>query len=235
MFRQKSFFGLLFGIGLIISGTWVSFKFNISGEKLLIGWIIFSTVLGVFFSSFNEISFKISCYFSKLQRDIKWSRSKREMKRYNKSLLDLMEIKSESQKKDFLIKKSKKMKLNLFYLENLIKKCGINDDEFWIEIFINNINEKSKFYNLDLFYGFLFRLKSENSQNKLEDILKSKKILIEDIDSEVIKKRIFLINTPIDSVEGKILEEKRTKEKYNKEIIEKFMLNKTNPFLKTKD
>ena len=112
MFRKKSFFGLLFGIGLIISGTWVSFKFNISGEKLLIGWIIFSTILGVL-GSFHE---EIYSYFWDIQRNIRRSRSKKEWERFDKLLLELKEIKNESQKKDFLIKNSKKLKFDLFKL-----------------------------------------------------------------------------------------------------------------------
>jgi hypothetical protein len=169
MFRKKSLTGLLFGCGLILFGTWVSFKFNISGEKLIIGWIVFWIIFAFLSPYFDDISF---FFYNK--------NDKRNKERIHKLNQDLMEVNIESEKKDILIKNSKKIKFELYDLKNLIKKSGINDDEFWIEFFIKNINAKYSF-DLHYFYEFLFNLKSEDSQKKLEDILKSKKILREDL------------------------------------------------------
>jgi len=67
----------------------------------------------------------------------------------------------------------------------LIMDSKIEDDEFWISFFIENIKDfpKSERDIMD-FYGFLYYLDSENSISKLKNLLLSKGFPIENKNHE---------------------------------------------------
>ena len=159
--RPKSFVGLLFGSLLIILMTWISFKFDLSTEKTSLITFISLIIIG---GPLPMLIKYISDEFSNEDRKIK-------------KFYDEIKNTSDPQKKKEIIKKwSSKIHFNLQEFRKLISYQKINDDEFWISFFLHQTKEIPRF-QLDYFYGFLHRLESEESINKLKEILISRKIL----------------------------------------------------------
>ena len=85
------------------------------------------------------------------------------------------------EKKNLIIEKTKNIKLELYDVKCLIFDSRIDDDEFWINFFLDNIKEIQRTHNnLIDFQRFLKTLKSDNSKTKLIRILISKGILKDD-------------------------------------------------------
>jgi hypothetical protein len=161
-FRKKSLIGLVFGFVLGIVGIWISFEFNLTLEQVSIYLFISLIVIGTLMSSFRT--------------DI-ISNGLGETKEQFKT--QLKELSVPEEKKKLILKWSGKINFDLYDLNNLIKSHGIEDDEFWISFFLDNIKEIPE-HDRNNFYRFLVELKSEESKEKLKSILLSKGILIED-------------------------------------------------------
>lgn len=167
--RKKSFIGMLFGILLSTFFTFISDFLKIELDIVLWFWIMFWFFGLLVYIVYNE-------YFK-----VDWFEKKTKRMDYVKK--QITQIDDQSKLKIFLFKKSRNQKFDLVELRDLISLSNrlskINDDEFWINIFLSNINEIPKF-EVDYYYGFLLRLNSETSQKKLENILLKKGILIEE-------------------------------------------------------
>lgn len=169
--RNKTFYGLLFGCVLLLLLSGISYQFNVSGGKIFIGYFVFASIFGVCVALLSNKSIESNAGFERNKQNI------------GNLSQDLKGVEGELEKKETLLLQSKNIKFELSDLRNLIKSSGINDDEFWIDFFIKNISQIPRF-SLDYFYGFLYQLKSEDSRNKLKNILKSKGILTEDLELE---------------------------------------------------
>jgi hypothetical protein len=169
---EKSFFGFLFGCLLIFVMTWISFKFNLSPGKTglitLISLIIIFGPLPMFIEYIlNEVSNE--------------DRKKRNF--YD----ELKNISDPERKKEIIKKWSYKIHFKLSEFRDLISYQDIKDDDFWISFFLHQTKEISS-GQLGYFYGFLHRLESEESINKLKEIVISRKLLLhqnEDLESSI--------------------------------------------------
>jgi hypothetical protein len=113
-----------------------------------------------------------------------------EEKKKEKFQTQIKKLSVPEEKKKLILEWSKKINFELYELRSLIKYHGIEDDEFWISIFLSNVKEIPN-NNRDYFYGFLVQLKSKESQNRLKNILISRGILTEDKKAETMEMMLF--------------------------------------------
>jgi replication initiation and membrane attachment protein DnaB len=168
-FRKKSFAGQIFAVALIIlwiiieekSGLSKGMSFLIAVISVAVIYIIFVALSEQIFSS-NQANYDNSFDYS----------TKEKLESQIRQMSDTTE------KKKMILKKTQNLNIRLFDLTSLIRNCNINDDEFWIELFVNNVNEISKTRaNLVDFDGYLNKLSTTESRTKLKRILISKGVL----------------------------------------------------------
>ena len=170
--RQKSFIGLLFGCLLICVMGWISFKFDLTPKQTFLYGFISLIIIGGPLPMFieyilNEVS----------------NEDRKKRKFYD----EIRNTSDPERKKEIIKKWSYKIHFKLSEFRDLISYQKIKDDEFWISFFLHQTKEISRF-QLDYFYGFLHRLESEESINKLKEIVISRKILEhqnEDLESSI--------------------------------------------------
>jgi len=176
--RRKSFSGMLIGCVLLLLGMYISTTYNVEPITLFKWFAIFALSIGVLqilililvplgsyllekFDRLLDIMNDRYSYderFSILNEKIKKSKDK-----YRKKEL----IKSFTQKETF----------TLVSLVILIHNSQLEDDEYWINLFLTQISElELTRRNCDYYQSFTKELKSDDSRLKLKKGLVSKGI-----------------------------------------------------------
>jgi len=167
--RKKSFPGMIYGVLIIIVGLWIQETFNLSTQQSFL--LVFFGPFIVFLVGFLFYHFLIINKFDNLSH-------------YEKMEIIETKIKQLSdpfEKKNLIIKKTKNIQLRLYDVKCLICESKIDDDEFWINFFLDNIKEIPRTNeNIIDFQRFLKTLKSDNSKTKLWRILISRGIIKDD-------------------------------------------------------
>ncbi len=170
--RKKSFIGQLSAVILIVIWIWIQEEFNLSnGKAFLVALILVLFILIIFSILSNQISGQKNSYDT---QDFEFEERK-------KLELKISKLSDSEDKKNLLINYSKNIQFSLYDLRLLSISCKIDDDEFWIDLFVKNIKEIQKTRtNLIDFDGYLSKLSSNESRTKLKQILISKGILTDE-------------------------------------------------------
>jgi len=176
---KKGFPGQLIVVGIIILVVYISDKYNIEVGTLFKVVFISIGVISIIFSLFGNQIFEGLINLTELLFD---SYSYDDRIRRLKTKID--KIQDSTEIKKLIISFTKKEKLKVYDLKCLIQERKIIDDEFWIKLFVDNVEKISvrTGIGMDLvdFESFLRVLKNDESRIRLRRILTSKGVLIEE-------------------------------------------------------
>ena len=162
--KKKSFFGQIIGVVMIIVMIWIKDEFKLTtGQSVLIGFISLFVILilGYFLMNYQSDNLTDGEILENLETELR-------------------KLTNPIEKKNLILKESKKIKFGYYNIRSLITFSKIEDDEFWISFFIENIKESPQNkYDIGDLYEFIYHLNSENSINKLKSLLLSKGFQIE--------------------------------------------------------
>jgi hypothetical protein len=164
--RKKSFIGQIVGVILIILMFWIKDKFELTTEQAFLYLVIPLSVFGIIGSIFSYLIFDLLAYIFDDYSDYE---------RIERLRIQLKKITTPTEKKNLIQKESKKIKFTYRDIPYLIPESKIEDDEFWISFFLENIkfSPRTESDLIDL-CRFLTYFKSENSIVKLKSKLLSK-------------------------------------------------------------
>ncbi len=169
--RRKSFTGMLLGVGLILLGIFISTTYNIDPITLFKWFVIFSLSIGVL-----QISIIILVPLgSYLLERMNYRYSKTE--RFSILKKKIEKSKDKYRKKELIKSFTQKETFTLLDLTILIQISKLEDDEFWIDLFLSQISElEVTRRNCDYYGLFIKEIKSDDSRLKLKKGLLSKGI-----------------------------------------------------------
>jgi len=176
---KKGFLGQLIGVGIIILVVYISSEFNVDTGILYKVIFISIGVISIIFSLFWDQIFDGLSNMTDVLFD-SYDYNDRISKLYSK----IRKTQDQNEIKKLIISFTKKEKLKVIDLKCLIQERKIIDDEFWIKLFVDNVEKISvrTGVGMDLvdFESFLRVLKNDESRIRLRRILTSKGVLIEE-------------------------------------------------------